>query len=186
MEMNDNTGLTRRGFFAAGAFAAVAIAAEGKVMEGFEQTEAGKAADKPWQPVSDRKIKVGIAGYGVCKFGAMFGFESHPNVEVVAAADLFSDRCEELAKKVHAKRTYASAEEMIAKDKEIEAVFLTTSAPSHVDLAIAALKRGLNVASAVPALFGEEQLDKAPELVDAVKKSGKIYCMFETSAYHAD
>lgn len=184
--MNDNTGLTRRGFFAAGAFAAVAIAAEGKVMEGFEQTEAGKAADKPWQPVSDRKIKVGIAGYGVCKFGAMFGFESHPNVEVVAAADLFSDRCEELAKKVHAKRTYASAEEMIAKDKEIEAVFLTTSAPSHVDLAIAALKRGLNVASAVPALFGEEQLDKAPELVDAVKKSGKIYCMFETSAYHAD
>ncbi|MEK6247784.1 MAG: hypothetical protein N2C12_06360, partial [Planctomycetales bacterium] len=41
-----------------------------------------------WQPVSDRKIRVGIAGYGLCKFGAAFFYQNHPNVEVVAATDL--------------------------------------------------------------------------------------------------
>jgi hypothetical protein len=42
---------------------------------------------------SNRKVKVGIAGYGVCKFGAAFGFQNHPNVEVVAATDLDPAKC---------------------------------------------------------------------------------------------
>ena len=29
---------------------------------------------RTWKPVSDRKIRVGIVGYGVCRFGAAFGF----------------------------------------------------------------------------------------------------------------
>jgi hypothetical protein len=39
-----------------------------------------------WIPVSDRKIRVGIIGYGGCKFGAQFGFQNHCNVEVIAVA----------------------------------------------------------------------------------------------------
>ncbi len=38
--------------------------------------------------LSDRKIRVGIAGYGLCRFGSQFGFQNHPNVEVVAVTDL--------------------------------------------------------------------------------------------------
>ena len=37
-------------------------------------------------------IRVGIVGYGACRFGAAFGFQDHPNVEVVAVSDLFPDR----------------------------------------------------------------------------------------------
>ena len=40
--------------------------------------------DKVWQPVSDRKIRIGIAGYGVCRMGSSFGFQDHPNVEIAA------------------------------------------------------------------------------------------------------
>ena len=47
---------------------------------------------RPWNPLSDRKIKVGIVGYGVCKFGAKFGFQDHPNVEIVAVSDLVPER----------------------------------------------------------------------------------------------
>ena len=39
-----------------------------------------KTAERPkkvWQPVSDRKIRVGIVGFGVCQFGAAFGFGLH-------------------------------------------------------------------------------------------------------------
>ena len=45
----------------------------------------------PWVSVSDRKIRVGLVGYGASKFSAAFGFQNHPNVEVVAVSDLFPD-----------------------------------------------------------------------------------------------
>jgi len=150
---------------------------------GFDETNAGAVKDEVWKPVSDRKVRVGIVGYGVCKFGAEFGYQNHPNVEVVAASDLFPDRCAELAKVTGAKKTYASCEEMLAKDKEIEAIYIATDAPSHARLCIASLKRGLHVASAVPAVFGAEQLELADELLATVKQTGMIYALNETTAF---
>lgn len=64
----------------------------GKKIQGFEDTDAGTLRKQGWQPVSDRKIRVGIVGYGVCRFGAAFGFQNHPNVDVVAVSDLLPDR----------------------------------------------------------------------------------------------
>ncbi|MDA3925474.1 MAG: Gfo/Idh/MocA family oxidoreductase [Kiritimatiellae bacterium] len=187
----DNS-LTRRDFFRGAVVGAGAVAmlpqvtkAAGKTMQGFDETDPGKIKNTLWKPVSDRKIKVGIVGYGNSRFGAQFGFQNHPNVEVLAAADLFSDRCAELAKQVGAKKTYASCEEMYEKDKEIEAVFIATNAPSHAQLCIAGLNRGLHVCSAVPAVFGEDQLEYADELLETVKKTGMIYSMFETTAFRA-
>jgi hypothetical protein len=154
----------------------------GKVVPGFEKTNADPNATKVWQPFSDRKIRVGIAGYGLCKFGAAFGFQSHPNVEVVAVTDLIPANRAALAKACRCEKTYSSCEEMI-EDDSIEAVFIATDAPSHARLAIAALQRGKHVASAVPAVFGS--LVDADRLFDAVKKSGLKYMMFETSYFHS-
>ncbi len=178
---------SRREFFTgavmgAGVAALGARAAE-KPVAGFDETNAGKIKDDVWKPVSDRKVKVGLVGYGVCKFAAAFGYQDHPNVEVVAASDLFPDRCAELAKVTGAKKSYASCEEMLEKDKEIEAVFIATDAPSHVRLCIACLNRGLHVISAVPAVFGVEQLELADELLATVKKTGLVYALNETSAF---
>ncbi|MHC4328806.1 MAG: Gfo/Idh/MocA family protein, partial [Planctomycetota bacterium] len=53
---------------------------------------------KVWKPVSERKVRVGIVGYGVCRFGAAFGFQDHPNVEVVAVSDLIPERRQGLMK----------------------------------------------------------------------------------------
>ena len=66
-----------------------------KVIQGFEDTGTNKTSSKIWTPISERKIRVGLVGYGVCKFAAAFGFEDHPNVEVVAVSDLFAERCAE-------------------------------------------------------------------------------------------
>ena len=57
-----------------------------------------RQGQKTWQPVSDRKVRVGIVGYGVCRFGAAFGFQDHPNVEVVAVSDLIPERRDGLMK----------------------------------------------------------------------------------------
>ena len=103
-------------------------------IQGFDET-AETVTTKKWAPVSDRKIRVGIVGYGVCKFGADFGFQDHPNVEVVAVSDLFPDRCAQLAQETRCNKTYPSLEELV-KDDNIEAVFLATDAPSHARHAI--------------------------------------------------
>lgn len=162
---------------------ALGVRAAEKPIQGFDETHAGAISGEAWTPVSDRRIKVGIVGYGVCKFGSKFDFQKHPNVEVVAASDIVPDRCAALAKEVGARRTYASCEEMYEKDREIEAVFIATDAPSHARLCIAGLKRGLHVASAVPAVFGDSQLELADELLATVQQTGRVYALFETSAF---
>jgi predicted dehydrogenase len=160
--------------------------ADGKVVSGFEETERGKSYwGEGWQPVSDRKVKVGIAGYGFCKFGSTWFYQNHPNVEVVGATDLDPMRCADLAVAVGAKKTYPSCEEMI-KDKEIEAVYIATDAPSHARLSIMALQHGKHVAVSCPAVFGFTAFEQADALFNAVKSSGKIYMMNETSSFHAD
>jgi predicted dehydrogenase len=159
------------------------VDADGKVIPGFEKTGANPGAAAGWQPFSDRKIRVGIAGYGLCQFGAAFGFQNHPNVEIVAVTDLIPDRCKALATACRCGKTYLSCEELL-KDDRIEAVFIATDAPSHARLAVAALERGKHVAAAVPAVFGS--LEDAQRLYDAVRQSGCKYMMFETSCFHPD
>ena len=159
------------------------VDAAGKVIAGFETNEPAAKPDGLWKPFSDRKIRVGIAGFGLCKFGAQFGFQDHPNVEVAAVTDLIADRRAELAKACRCAKTYESCEAML-DDDSIEAVYIATDAPSHAELAITALLRGKHVASAVPAVFGS--LEDADRLFEAVKKTGRHYMMFETSCFHED
>ncbi len=185
--MNRDT--SRRAFIAGLGVGAAALAWEEKAMaqqvqiQGFEKGVTDTEAQKRWKPISDRKIRVGIAGYGVCQFGAAFGFQNHPNVTVAAVTDLFPERCATLAQLCNCRKTYPSCEEMI-KDDSLEAVFIATDAVSHARLAIAALKSGKHVASAVPAVFGS--LEEAEELYKTVKATGRKYMMFETSYFHDD
>jgi len=180
---------SRRSFLQTVSFGAAALGLSGvarsaeKPIQGFEQAREDPEAAKGWKPFSDRKLRVGIAGYGVCKFGAAFSFQDHPNVEIVAVSDLIPERCAELAKVCRCTKTYPSLEEMV-KDDRIEAVFVATDAPSHAKHAIAALKHGKHVASAVPAVFAS--LEDAEKLFEAVKSSGRTYMMFETSCFHDD
>jgi predicted dehydrogenase len=156
-------------------------AAQNETIQGFEDTDSTLQDDTVWKPVSDRKIRMGIVGYGVCSFGAQFGLQDHPNVDVVAVSDLQPDRCAELAKVCRCEKTYPSLEELI-KDDNIEAVFVATDAPSHAQNCIDTLNHGKHVACAVPATFGS--LEDADRLYEAVKETGLTYMMFETTAYH--
>jgi predicted dehydrogenase len=70
------------------------------------------------------------------------------------------------------------------KDDQIEAIFVATDAPNHAKHCIEVLKHGKHVACAVPAVFGS--LDEADQLLEAVKKSGRKYMMYETSYFHDD
>ena len=186
-----DTTLSRRAFLRTATAGAATLghvattqAAESPVrIQGFERAPTDRDASRGYQAVSDRRIRVGIVGYGVCRFGAEFGFQDHPNVEVVAVSDLVPERCAGLAKACRCPKTYPSLEELV-KDDRIEAVFVATDAPSHARHCIEVLKHGKHVACAVPAVFGS--LEEADALLSAVRASGRKYMMFETSCFHED
>ena len=138
---------------------------------------------KKWEPVSDKKIRMGIVGYGVCRFGAAFGFQDHPNVEIVAVSDLFRDRREGLMKACRCDKSYESLE-VLVKDKNIDAVFVATDAPSHARHCIEVMKHGKHVMTAVPATLGS--LEDAEKLVETVRQTGMKYQMAETSCLRDD
>ncbi len=139
---------------------------------------------KKWEPVSERKVRVGIVGHGACQFGLQFGLQDHPNVELVAVSDLFPDRCADMARKAKCAKTYPSLEEMV-KDDSIEAIYCATDAPSHAKHAILCMSHGKHVATAVPAFLGD--IEDAERLLECCRKNkGLVYAMFETSCFHDD
>ena len=183
-EPNSRRSFLRNAALGAAALGTISLAkaADKPKIQGFEDEKAAPTSKK-WTPVSDRKIRMGIVGYGVCRFGAQFSLQDHPNVQVVAVSDLFPDRCQALAKACKCEKTYPSLEEMV-KDDSIEAIFVATDAPSHCRHCIDVLNHGKHVVTAVPAVWAS--LDDAGRLFETVKKSGLNYMMFETSCFHSD
>jgi len=184
------TRVSRRSFLAASAVVAaggsglVHAAQDKNVIPGFDQTTTDVDRTQQWQPFSDRRIRMGIVGHGVCKFGLEFGLQHHPNVELVAVSDLFPDRCAEMARLAKCEKTYPSLEEMV-KDDTIEAIYCATDAPGHAKHAVLCMEHGKHVATAVPAFRGD--IDDAERLLECCKKNrGLVYAMFETSCFHDD
>lgn len=181
--------ITRRSFVTASATMIAGAAALGKArgeqaLAGFDQTKTDVDQSRVWKPFSERKIRMGLVGYGVCKFSAAFDFQNHPNVRVVAVSDLFPDRCAELARVVRCPKTYPSLEEMV-KDDQIEGIFVATDAPSHARHCIEVMNHGKHVCTAVPAFRGD--IDDAERLLECCRKNrGLVYAMFETSVFHDD
>ncbi len=182
--------LSRRSFLAASAAAAVTggplanRAQSAESIPGFDQTKADYDRTQQWKPFTDRKVRVGIVGHGVCQFGLAFDLQNHPNVELVAVSDLFPDRCADMARQAKCEKTYPSLEEMV-KDDSIEAIYCATDAPSHAKHAILCMQHGKHAATAVPAFRGD--IEDAERLLECCRKNkGLVYAMFETSVFHDD
>lgn len=182
--------VSRRSFLTASAAALAAgrdvlKSAQGaEIIPGFDQTSTDYDRTKEWKPFSDRKVRLGIVGHGLCKFGLAFDLQNHPNVELVAVSDLFPDRLADMARKAKCEKTYPSLEEMV-KDDSIEAIFCATDAPAHARHAILCMEHGKHVATAVPAFRGD--IDDAQRLLECCRKNaGLVYAMFETSVFHDD
>ncbi|QQR88959.1 MAG: Gfo/Idh/MocA family oxidoreductase [Myxococcales bacterium] len=128
---------------------------------------------------SSKKLRIGVVGGN---FGLEFPFHLHPNAQVTAVSDLREERLKRL-QGLHTKATpYPSLEELLKKEKNIDAVALFTEGPQHAKHVLACFDRGLHVLCAVPACFS---LDEAQALTDKQKKTGLTYMMAETSYYRA-
>lgn len=128
---------------------------------------------------SDKKICLGVVGGN---FGLSFYFDEHPNCVVEAVSDLNTQRRNRLMEVYKCNKSYESLD-VLLRDPNIEAVALFTPAPDHVRHTIQSLKAGKHVLCAVPAATTKEECEK---LLEAVKRSGLIYMMAETSTYREE
>lgn len=125
-----------------------------------------------------KKIRVAIVGLG---FGAEFIpiYQEHPDAEMYAICRRDKAGLDACGDKFGIKARYTSYEEML-KDPDVDAVHINSPIPDHAPMTIAALKAGKHVACTVP--MGVS-IEECKQIVDAQKKSGKVYMMMETVVY---
>jgi predicted dehydrogenase len=127
-----------------------------------------------------KRIKIGVLGAGSFAHCFIPLFQAHPLVGDVYVAEQIDERRRSVAAKHGLQTSFASFEELLKSDADAIAIF--SQRWTHAPQAIAALRAGKHVYSAVPAAITIEELD---ELVSTVKETGQLYMMGETSYYHA-
>ena len=126
------------------------------------------------------KIKIVVVGCG--RFAKNFVplFKAHPAVEKVYVCDQRRERAEDYAQKFDVE-IIDSFEETLNSDK-VNSVAIFTQRFAHGKMAIAALKAGKHVYSAVPCAI---DIDEIIEIESLVRQTRLTYSMGETGFYRA-
>jgi predicted dehydrogenase len=95
------------------------------------------------------KVKLGLIGCGVIGHAHALAADTCPDGELVAVADLIPERVQDVARKHHVPRTYASGEELL-RDAEVEGVILAFPTNGRLDLALKAFAAGKHVLTEKP------------------------------------
>jgi predicted dehydrogenase len=128
--------------------------------------------------MADKKIRVAIIGLG---FGAEFIpiYQAHPDAEMYAICRRDKTELNKCGDRYGVKVRYTDYDELL-RDPNIDAVHINSPISDHAPQSLAALKAGKHVASTVP--MGTS-VEECRQLVEAQRKSGKVYMMMETVVY---
>ena len=120
-----------------------------------------------------RKFKVAIIGTGWIAEAHAESYLAQPDVEIVALADLIPGKAAAFAKQygIENARIYGHHTEMLAAEKELDAVSVCTYNRTHAECTIDCLKAGINVLLEKPMCVTTEE---AVEIIRAEKESGKL------------
>ena len=127
---------------------------------------------------SDKKIRVAIVGLG---FGAEFIpiYQNHPYAEMYAVCRRNAAELNKAGDRFGVKVRYTDYNDLL-KDPNINAVHINSPIPDHAPQSLAALKAGKHVACTVPMAT---TIDECKAIVEAQRRSGKVYMMMETVVY---
>jgi len=130
------------------------------------------------EPRIMKRIKIGMVGAGGFSCAFIPLFRAHPLTSEVHLAEVMPDRLANAAKQFHIRNTYPGLEALLESD--VDAVTIFTQRWKHAPQALAAMRAGKHVYSAVPAAMSIEEIE---ELIQTVKATGLTYMMGETSYY---
>ncbi|WP_026820331.1 Gfo/Idh/MocA family protein [Arthrobacter castelli] len=124
-------------------------------------------------------VSIGILGAG--QFAGTFVklFRLHPGVGKMLVSDIEAGRAAELCERQGLDGTVEDFNALLASD--VDAVAIFTQRWTHGPLVVQALRAGKHVYSAVPMAVTETEI---ADIITAVKETGLIYMMGETSYYN--
>ncbi|QDG62359.1 Gfo/Idh/MocA family protein [Pseudarthrobacter sp. NIBRBAC000502771] len=124
-------------------------------------------------------FSIGIVGAG--QFGSQFAhlFSLHPGVSAVYVVDELPERAESVVRRLELAGVVSDFDALLASD--VDAVAIFTQRWTHGPLVERALRAGKHVYSAVPMAVAEEEIAR---IIQAVRDTGKVYMMGETSYYN--
>ena len=114
------------------------------------------------------KFKWAILGPGAIANQFAKGLSVIEDAELYAVGSRSLERAEAFAKQYNVPKTYGSYEEM-AKDKEIDCVYVCTPHPMHKDASLLCIENGLNVLCEKPFAINKKD---AQIMIDAAVKKG--------------
>ncbi len=113
-----------------------------------------------------RTLRFGVAGLGVAGAGILQAMTRHPQVKLVAAADLRPEPRERFVAE-HGGAGHESIEALCA-DPGVDAVYIATPTPMHPDHAVMALEAGKHVIMEKPMAL---TLEAADRIIAAARRS---------------
>lgn len=130
--------------------------------------------------MSQKQITVVIVGLG---FGKEFIpiYQAHPNIKAVGICTRNPKTIDELATKFNLDRNLCFTNfEDVPKRDDVDAIHIVTPVPDHARMTLASLNANKHTACTIPMAMTKED---CAAIVDAKKKSGKVYMMMETALY---
>jgi predicted dehydrogenase len=124
------------------------------------------------------KVKVGIVGLG---FGAEFIplYQKHPDAECYAICQRNTENLNKVGDQFGVEKRVTDFEALLEMD-ELDAIHIVTPIMDHAWMSVKALNAGKHTACTVPmGTTTQECID----IVEARRKSGKVYMMMETAVY---
>ena len=128
---------------------------------------------------SEQPIRVAIIGLG---FGAEFIpiYQQYPGAEVAAICRRSQERPRRVRRPLADRQALHRLRSRFSDDPEIDAVHINSPIQDHAPQSLAALKAGKHVACTVPMATS---IDDCRQIVEAQRRSGKVYMMMETVVY---
>lgn len=132
-----------------------------------------------------KKLKVGIIGAGNIATSAHLPAYANltEQAEVVAIADIVLERAQAAAEKFGIPHAYASVEELLANEPDIDYIDVCTWTAAHAPVAIAAAKAGKDILCEKPLAA---TLEQGLAIEAAVKEAGVKFMLAVVTRYGAE
>ncbi len=128
------------------------------------------------------KIRIGILGTGTISESHIRAYRNNPKAEIVAIADSNEARLQEIGHRYNIEKRYSNANDLLNNEK-LDAVSVCSFPVNHVELALMAVDKGLNIIVEKPLGTNYKETQK---LTEAVAKKGKVGMVGMTHRYRND
>jgi len=129
-----------------------------------------------------KPVRVAIVGMGIGRYNGR-GFLHDPRARIVALCDLVEDRMKEFAAELPPGVRMMTDYKALARDQEVDAIFVGTPNQMHVPVALEAVRHGKHVMITKPLADSEAA---ARQIVQAAESAGVVNMMSLTSRFSGE